>query len=83
MKGRKVLQFETIDFQLRVMDNSVTQTSFNEGLSKARTTIFHQELPTATQHLTPHTNTDSNNRSPHLSQTKTQIIFKRKIIYLS
>jgi hypothetical protein len=83
MKGQKVLQFETIDFQLRTMDNFVTQTSFNKGLRKDGITIFYQELPNATQHLTPHTNTNINNRSPHLSQIKAQITFERKIKSLS
>lgn len=46
------------DFQLRTMDNSVTQISFNTGLSEAWITIFYQELPTGAQHLTPHTNTN-------------------------
>lgn len=58
MEGQKVPQFETTDFQLRTMDNSVMQTSFNKGLGKTWVTIFYQELPTAAQHLTPHTNTN-------------------------
>lgn len=58
MEGQKVPQFETTDFQLQTMDNSVMQTSFNKGLGKTWVTIFYQELPTAAQHLTPHTNTN-------------------------